>query len=206
MTVVNILDELIKWSNEHICSKVKLKAPPEDDDFSNSAGYEYKLVTPACFPFFIPTKDKLPPKVKVSMPSLCISITDGVDDLTNNTGSLTIQFAFATWHTGLHGKDYLIPKEDGSLKQWNDEESRLFFERNIEGWRDVWNWIDVALRAIESTDTINGIEIDRASGIKFYPFKEQGAILDFYPYWFGALEFKVNRSIVRNTKKYNEFL
>lgn len=203
MTVVSIIDEITKWATEEICSKVKFKAPPERDEESNSSKYDYKLVTPACFSLFIPSKDKLPPSYLTPIPAMCVSVVEGNDNLTTNIGVLTIQFSFATWHTGTHGKDYFIPVGDGSFKQCTDDE---YFKRDADGWRDVWNWIDIALRAIESSQSINGIEIDRASGVKFYPFKEQEAIVDYYPYWFAGIQFKVKRPIVRNITAYEELL
>ena len=207
MTVVGIIDEITAWARAEICEKVKLKMPPEDDE-NNGAHYEYQTVTPACFSLFVPSKDKLPPSVLSPIPSLCVRVLEGEDDLTVNNGRITVEFAFSTWSTGTHGQDILYPDENdhSTVKQWTGQEAEAYFKANANGWRDAWNWIDVALRAIESTLTINGIEIDRSAGVKFYPFKEQESIPDFYPFWFTGIQFKVNRPLIRNIPEIQDLL
>ena len=208
MTVVEIVDKIVDWARAEICERVSLKMPPEDDNESNSAGYEYKLITPAVFPFFVPSREKLPPSILSPIPSLWVKIVDGEDDLTRNTGSIKIEFCLATWNPGVHGKDYFFPdeKDHSIVHQWTGKKAEAYFERRYDGWRDAWNWLDVTLRAVESTHTINGIEIDRSAGVKFYPLKEQEAISDLYPFWFACVQFAVKRPIVRNIPEYNDLL
>lgn len=208
MTVVEIMDKITAWAAAEICSKIKLKSPPENDDESNSAGYEYKLVTPACFPFFVPSKDKLPPSVSTPLPALCVRILEGEDSLTNSRRTVVVDFSFSTWSTGTHGKDWFLKHPTDGMKriQWTGEEAEKHFSRNNEGWRDAWNWVDVALREIENTPSINGIEIDRTAGVKFYPFKEQDSIPDYSPFWFTGIQFTVKLPLVRNVVEYKEFL
>ena len=45
MTIANTLDRLVKWTEENICSKIKLKVPPEDIEAATDADYEYKEAT-----------------------------------------------------------------------------------------------------------------------------------------------------------------
>lgn len=63
MAVVTILDGVTAWVREVICSQIRLKVPPADEQAATDAGYEYQLVTPAAFSLFVPTKEKLPPSV-----------------------------------------------------------------------------------------------------------------------------------------------
>ena len=208
MTVVGILDTIVEWAKSEVCSKIRLKSPPEDDGESNSAGYDYKLITPACFPFFVPSKDKLPPSISTPIPSLCVRILEGDDNLAESRRMAVVEFAFSTWSTGTHGKDFFLKHlADGMRRvQWTGEEAEKHFTRNNEGWRDAWNWVDIALREIENTPSIGGIEIDRAAGVKFYPFKEQESIPDYTPFWFTGIQFTVKLPLVRNVVEYEELL
>ena len=155
-TAVEVVDTITEWAQAEICSKIRLKMPPEDDTESNAAGYEYTQVEPACFSLFMPSKDKLPPSVLSPFPSLCVRIMGGTDNLTANTGSINIEFAFSTWSTGTHGKDILIPDKENGLKfkEWNGEEAERYFKANFDGWRDCWNWVDIGLRAVRATQQL----------------------------------------------------
>lgn len=208
MTVVEIIDKIVAWAKVEICEKVKLKVPPDDDEESNSAGYQYTLANPACFPLFVPSKEKLPPSIPSPFPSVCVRILEGEDNLTSSTGNITIELALSTWSTGTHGNDIFYPDEEnkGYIKRWTGAEADAYFDRAYEGWRDIWNFVDTVIRAVESTLTIDGIEIDRSVGVKFYPFKEQEAIPDFYPFWFAGVQFSVKRPIVRNIREFEDLL
>lgn len=208
-TAVEVVDTITEWAQAEICSKIRLKMPPEDDTESNAAGYEYTQVEPACFSLFMPSKDKLPPSVLSPFPSLCVRIMGGTDNLTANTGSINIEFAFSTWSTGTHGKDILIPDKENGLKfkEWNGEEAERYFKANFDGWRDCWNWVDIGLRAVESNATIKGIQIDRSTPITYGAFTtEQGELIENYPFWFAWLRFAVKRPLIRNIKEYNDLL
>ena len=174
-TVVQVIDTITEWAQAEICSKIRLKMPPEDDTESNAADYNYTQIEPTSFSLFIPTKDKLPPSVLSPIPSLCVRVIGGADDLTDNSGTINIEFALSTWSTGTHGKDIVIPDKTNPLHftEISAEEAKGYFEKNSDGWRDCWNWIDTALRVIESNGSIMGIQIDRGTPITYGPFTEQ---------------------------------
>lgn len=67
------------------------------------------------------------------------------------------------------------------MQQWTGPEAEEYFDRNGDGWRDAWNFVDIALREIESRTNIAGYEIDRSTPVKFGPLTEQEAIPDFTP-------------------------
>lgn len=205
-TLTNIVDRVCAWTDENICQKVMLKVPPDDMEKADGAGYEYTEAHPACFPLFVPSSDKLPPKVNAPIPSLCVRIIDGEDG--RSTGSVNLEMCFATWNPGTHGQDILKLVDGKRLihAEWKGSEAEAYFKRNAEGWRDIWNWIDTALRELESTASIDGLPIDRDKGIKFGPMKEDDGIPDYYPFWFASIGFTINRPIVRNVKEYDEFL
>lgn len=201
MSVVETIDKITAWTAKEICSKIKLKCPPDDTE-ANADGYQYKLVNPACFSMFVPTKDKLPLGALSPIPSVCVRVVEGEDYMSQNTSSLTVELCLSTWDTGIHEKDVLEPVGNMQFKT-NDTEG---FRKDGGGWRDAWNLLDITLQAIESCTSIDGIQIDRITPVKFGPYTEQESIPDLYPFWFTWVRFKVTRSLARNIKEQENLL
>lgn len=206
MSVVKILDDVTAWAQANICDKIKLKVPPENDAEAVDEGYEYQLVNPTAFPLFVPAKDKLPPKVISPLPSLCVRFMEGADALDGSGGSIKLQLMFSTWDVGLHGDDIFIRQADGSFQRWSGPEADAYFRRSGGGWRDAWNFVDIALREIESSTTVAGYEIDRKASVQYGPLAEQDNIPDFYPFWFCWVTFTLKYPLIRNVKDIQEFL
>ena len=205
MSVVSILDDVRNWVEEEICSKIKLKVPPDDTE-PNDRDYDHTMANPVAFSMYVPTKDKLPPDIKSVYPSVCVRFIDGTDDMVSKSGSIGIQLCFSAWNPGLHGTDFLMPQGDGVYRRWTGPEAKDYFQRYGEGWRDVWNFVDLALRAVESTSSIKGHCIDISTPVKFGPLTEQEAITDYYPFWFAWLSFQLKYPLMRNNQEINEFL
>ena len=207
MSVVHLIDTLAEWAKVNICDHIQLKVPPENED-ANGAGYEHKLVNPAVFPMYVPTTEKLPPNIHSPFPSLCVRFGTGSDDAAHGTGSVKIEFCFSAWDPGIHGKDQFDPNGDATFRsKWTEREAAEYFTRNSDGWRDVWNFVDIALRALENTVIIGGeYTIDRTAPIEFGPLKEQEAIADFYPFWFAWLTFQIKYPLLRYIEENEEFL
>lgn len=205
MTITNTVDVVTSWAKREICEEIRLKVPPEIDD-ANDEKYNHKMVTPACFPLFVPSKEKLPPKILTPLPSMCVRIIEGSDNLKSNESVTTLEFAFCTWSPGTYGNDIVKPIGSGKYEFWSEENSENYFKRNGEGWRDAWNWVDIALRKLESTSSIGGIALDRKTEIKYGPLKEQEGIPDYYPFWFAWIQFAVKNKLMRNNPEWDEFL
>lgn len=198
MAVVNVLDKITEWVQTNICADIKLKMPPDDERAATDAGYDYKLITPQAFPLFVPAKDKTPPGVLSNFPSVCVRFLEGEELLSKSEGSINIQLCFSTWDTGHHKRDII-----NSAKS---REPVPPFQRNAEGWRDAWNFVDIALRKLGNSLTVGGFEIDRETPIKYGPLTEQGEIIEDYPFWFAWASFSVKYPIRRNVKEINDFL
>lgn len=184
MSVVNTLDRVTEWVQTNICDGIKLKMPPEDENAPTDAGYEYKLITPTAFPLFVPSKDKLPPGVLSPLPSVCVRFMEGEETLSQREGSIGLQLVFCTWSTGQHSKDVLDGSADG-------------FKRNADGWRDAWDFVDIALRKLGNSLTVGGFELDRSTPIKYGPLTEQGEIIEAYPLWFAWVSFSIKFPVLR---------
>lgn len=205
MSIVNSIEIVREWLAANVCPQVQLKLP---DDNATDASYPYKLVNPAAFSLFIPSKDRTPPKIAAPIPSVCVQIVQGKDDMIASTRGIKIRLCFAAWDPGYHGPDIFKPTGDGSGSyiQWNDEEAKALFLKNGEGWRDVWNFVDTALREIEDAEYINGLRLVKEDGITFGLFTEQDAVPDFYPFWYAWVELTVSEILTRNHKAYDHLL
>ena len=87
-----------------------------------------------------------------------------------------------------------------------NSEAADFFQKNGEGWRDAWNFVDTALRLIENAEYIGDLRVIKELGITFGPVAEQDAVPDFYPYWFAWAEFSVEETLTRHAKNYDHLL
>ena len=205
MSIVHLIDTLTEWAQKNVCDHILLKVPPANEEDAVDAGYDYQTAKPTAFPMFVPTSEKLPPNVKTPFPSLCVRFFNGEDTPADGDGFVDIQFVFSAWDPGTHGKDILAPAStDG--KRWSVDGSSNHFQRNADGWRDAWNFLDIARRALQSVTEIGGYTIDRNTPIKFGPLTEQEAIADLYPFWFAWLSFRVSYSLVRNVEDFKKFL
>lgn len=205
MSVTHLIDTITEWAQVNVCDLVKLKELPKDADASD-AGYKYSLVTPAAFPMYVPTSDKLPPGIHSPIPSLCVRFLAGQDNIAARQGAVEVQLCFSAWDTGTHGGDVFMPNGDGTFRKLEEAAKRGYFRRSGDGWRDAWNFVDIALRAIESVTHIGGYTIDQSAPIKFGPLSEQEAIPDFYPLWFAWVSFTAVYPIQRNISDIQKFL
>lgn len=208
MSIVGNLDKVAKWAQENICSKVKLKLP---DDDRNDGSYSVQLVSPEAFVLYVPTKDRLPPKATAPIPSICVQLLEGNDDMTNSTGQMKMRFSLSAWNPGTHMEgEVFVPytDEEGNLryKQWTSDDSKEKFKRNAEGWRDVWSFADTVIRELENAEYIEGLRLVKEEGITYGPYQEDGTFTDFYPYWFAWVGFTLEYGINRTAKTYNQYL
>ena len=188
MSIVKILDDVTQWARENICSKIELKVPPKNTE-PNDYEYEYKTANPVAFTMFVPTEDRLPKNIPSAFPSLCVRFIEGEDSLSKMNGTIGIQFLLSVWNPGKYSAS---PEKQ--------------FERNGDGWRDAWNFTDIAVQAVESATHISGYEIDRSIPVKFGPLTEQEAVPDYYPFWFTWVTFQLTYPLMRNIEDTQEFL
>ena len=204
MAIVKILDDVTAWAKDNICSKIQLKVPPKNTE-PIDADYAYKTANPVAFTMFVPTEDRLPANIPAAFPSLCVRFLEGEDDMVKDKGTIGIQLLLSVWNPGNHTADrFVVRKNDVFQRDRGTTEKQ--FERNGEGWRDLWNFADLAVQAIEETTSIAGYEVDRSVPVKFGPLSEQDAVPDYYPFWFAWVTFQLSYSLRRNVADIQEFL
>lgn len=192
MAIVDDLNRIKDWMQANVCDRVKYKLPADN---VNADGYSYELVTPTAFVLFTPTKDMLPPSIKAPVPSLCIRIEGGEHRPAESLHELRLVIHFCVWNPGTHGADVFLPVGESGWSGYNQAASAEF-QRNAEGWQDVYSFIDVALRAIESADYIDGLRVKVEDGIKYG--LEDYELDDYYPIWPAWIRFTVQSGNVRN--------
>ncbi len=162
--MTKLIDDLTEWLQKEVCNKVKLKKPSQRGDSS----YSYELVNPTAFPCFCPPQDKV--QLPTS-PSITVQIDNATDDLTDES-LVNIALIFSVWNTGTH-----------------DNRNEPTFEKNLDGWRDLWHFIDKARLAIRKHFSVAGYEVK--SQINCRPLAGDNAIMGTYPYYFGEVTFTV---------------
>lgn len=199
--IVSVIDTLTEWAKDHICNEIMLKVPP-DNGYAMDAGYSYNLDHPEAIPMYKPPSDKLPNGIRFATPSLCVFFTRAGDSVATGTGYADIQFLFSVWDPGEHGEDVYLPNGDGTYRKQTDPN----FEKGSSGWRDVWNFVDIARRALERVTSINGMKIDQSTDIEYGPITEQESVVDFYPYWYSWLSFRLTYPLMRNNEDFEQYL
>lgn len=208
MLLVESIDKVVAWLNENVCSQIQLKLP---DDYKNDKEYAVEYVQPAAFPLYTPGKDRLPPNVRAPIPSVCVQLTEGNDDLLKRQRRLQIRLCLACWNPGEHGGEVLHPrKNEAAVVGYSyyrlTGEAAQTYTRNMEGWRDSFNFADLVLREIESAEYIAGHRLVKEQGIKFGLFTEDGNIWDYYPYWHNWITFTLEAGVTAATPKNYENL
>ncbi len=198
MTITETLDNLRDWFDENLCQKIKLKVPND-----NSITGEATLVNPAAFALYVPAKDRIPPNVAAPIPSICVQLMEGEDMALEKKRKIEIRLCLAAYNPGEQTGVSFVPNGEGEYGQGIVPPT---YTRNLDGWRDVWNFVDLCLSKLESTNIIAGLRIVKEDGIKYGPFKEEGAIWDYYPYWHSWITFSLECGIVSNISHHNELL
>lgn len=201
MTLVQSIDKVVNWLRESVCPQITLKLP---DDYKNDESYNVEFVTPAAFPLYVPGKDRLPPSVPAPIPSVCVQLMEGSDDLLQKKRQLQIRLCLACWNPGEHGAEMFIPRKNpaalGGYSYYRATgETAKTYARNMEGWRDLFNFADLVLRELEGTEYIDGHRLVKEAGIKFGVFTEDGNIWDYYPYWHNWISFTLEAGVVTKT-------
>lgn len=192
MTTKQIIENITSWVKENICEKIELKLP---DDDKNDGGYKLQMVKPAAFPLFVPAKDRMPPNVRAPVPSIAVQILEGNDNLKKGERGLKIRLCLSAWNPGIHPGEKMHPVMEktalGGYTYNKGDKSEEQYERNSDGWKDLYNFQDIALSELEGAEFFAGIRIDMEEPITYGPFIEDGAIWDYYPYWNGWVAFTV---------------
>ena len=210
MTIVQCIDKVTDWLNKSVCPLIKLKLP---DDSQNGVQYKVEAVNPTAFAMYQPGKDKLPPGVIAPFPSVVVQLLEGSDDMAASNRRLKLQLSFTAWNPGKHAGELTRAIQTTTASGSDDLDVRFSgvaaeqsFTRDAEGWKDVWNFVDRALREIENAEYLNGIRVMKELPITYGQFQQDGQISDLYPYWGAWVIFTIESGFARTGTAYSEFL
>lgn len=209
MLLVQSIDNMVAWLSENVCSKIALKLP---DDSTNDSEYGVEYVNPAAFPLYVPGKDRLPPSVPAPIPSVCVQLMKGSDDLPAKKRQLQLRLCLSCWNPGEHGGELFTPQENakavGGYSYYRATgEAAQTYARNMDGWRDSFNFLDLVLREIEGAEYIAGLRLAKENAIEYGLFTEEGNIYDYYPYWHSWITITLEAGVVTKTPDvYKDYL
>jgi hypothetical protein len=165
--MTNLINDITEWLEKNVCAKVKFKAQKRGG--REGAGYDYELVRPHVFPCFCPPQDgtNLP-----TAPSITVQI-DSFSDTMAEESEIKLALVFVVWNSGTHSKNAATPK----------------FEKNFDGWRDLWEFMDQTRLAIKKNFNFAGLEV--IGDIKGRPLAGESAIMGTYPFFFGEITFTI---------------
>lgn len=201
MNVVIDLDRVANWLHDQICKGVRLK-PMDYGDQAVEADYE--LIEPNVFALYVPTEETKAPDVVATVPAICVQIIDGDDDLVKQERRYKLRLSFATWDPGTHDQDIFAPVDGKPMRYLRGDGNRV--KLSHDGWRDVWNLVDRALRIIESSRVIGGIPVDDGAAVKFGMFAEDDGLADYYPFWQAWVELTLKGDNRRGRPDVDDFL
>lgn len=184
-----VIENLTSWVQDHICTGVELLKPSE-----NGMSTDYELVTPAAFALYVPPKDQLPPDINQQLPSVCVQLKDGKDNMEKNTRSLNIRLAFSAYRPG-----HFNPVD-------SKDTTDIKFVRDAEGWKDLWLWLSRSINEIQKNMYIEGLRVDRTVPVRYGPFQIDDTMIDAYPMWYAWIEFTVTCGISLKLNTYNNYL
>lgn len=208
MTLVKSIDSVVDWLQQNVCQQITFKLP---DDDRNDASNNVEFVHPVALPLFTPGKEYLPPSVPAPIPSVCVQLLEGADDLLKKQRRLNVRLCLACWNPGLHSDELLNPTEDanalmGFSYSTENKDAMQKYARNMNGWRDTFNFLDLVLRELEGTEYINGLRLVKEADIKYGVFNEDGHFIDYYPYWISWVSFTLEAGVVVKPLPYEDLL
>ena len=209
MTLVETIEGLSGWLTEHVCSQISLKEPNDD---INDAEYEVKYIHPTAFPLYIPGRKYLPPGVSAPTPAICVQFLKGTDDIIKRQRKVDIQLSLSCWNPGEHGNELYTkqgPSDDLTRFRFlRKKAGTQSYVRNLEGWRDVVNFVDLTVRTLEGVEAINGQRIMTEDGIEFGMFQDdEGGVWEFYPQWMMYVKFALESGTTpKYPAAYEQFL
>lgn len=160
---VTYLDE-IKEYYQRTCLAGLLLQKPDDENIM-----DYKLVEPAAHTGWIPPGGVLLPSEAVTIPCIVVGLDDKTS--TGDETTLNLRITVAVYDPGRH-------------ELHNDTMS---YKPNFEGYKTLLNFMD-KLEMQTLKDHVLAGAYELTSAIKSKMYEEQP-----YPYWYGCLQFSVQR-------------
>lgn len=173
-TVVDCIAAMTEWVRSEAVSGARLKVPSST---AQDSRYEYQLSEPAVHAMYVPPATLTTDQIGRSCPSVTVQLLSVTDVPARASRALKFRLVLCTWDPGFHDGDVAGGADGG-------------FEPNGDGWLDTWNLMDRILESLKAADTIGGLlRVKTEEAVECGPYKEDGALVDFYPYYLSQVEF-----------------
>lgn len=208
-TLVDIVEGLTNWLNDKVCPQIQLLLP--DDDHMDDS-YRNKRVCPRAYPLFSPYGYDSPEYPVPGTPGIVVGVLEGTDNQKAGTRTLTVQLQLISWAPGAYESELFRVKKDpkaplGRKYFCTDPYDHQTFERNKDGWKDSYNFLEIVLREIQKNELINGMRIKIKDGqLNYGHFRTDTGPMDLYPYWINYITFEVETGNVIPARSYQRML
>ena len=191
MLNTQVIETITEWLNQSVLPNTKSKQKADND-------MGYIAVSPIAYSMFIPIADMKENKSEIpSYPCVLVQLNEATDYLKEHTSSIGVLLHIMIWNPGTHNNE---------TSEENIISPILKYARNTDGWKDAMRITDYISEQLITAGSIKGYRILFENGIKVYPYKEQNAIIDFYPHFLMDMEFTVESAFVTSPKPYDNFL
>lgn len=173
-TIAESVEAVASWLEERVCPRIALKRPAPGRDFDTAPP---EWATPAVYRMFLPpVTDPATSERRSLHPSITVMAT--CDERPAEASSrLAFTLAIGTWNPGTHAAESADP-DAPALAGAGD------------GWRDGLDAAELVVREIRRSPVIGGVlAVDLSPGIQIGPWDENGALVDFYPYYYTKVAF-----------------
>ena len=172
-TIANAVEAAARWAEEKICPGFLLKQDDADRPYCSG---DPPLAHPRVYRMFAPVdRSALPDGVPGLHPSITVSAAATELPLLCET-RVELSFRIAVWNPGSHGGDS-APAGPAGLR------------RSSEGWADCYAVADAMVAELRRCRVMGGLlEVDLSQGVKVAPYKEDGSVVDLWPYYYCTVE------------------
>lgn len=190
-SIFNCVDSIKEWL-EDICKNVKLKKPV---DLKTG---EFVLANPTVYSMFVPLNDFNEETQDYLCPLAVIEISNIDEYAFEHKGTIDIAIHIAVWNPGT-SKDEKDDVEVSGMKT---------YKRDAEGWKDALVFSEAIINKLKSSISINGYRIVHKKGIQCRPYKENNAVVNFYPQYYIDVIFTIENyfSQTPSDSNYENFL
>lgn len=181
-TITRTFDLLVEWVEKEVAPQLDYLLPSEGHVVE---GQELAYVHPAVYANFVPTDGRLQ-EGSYRFPFIAVQLVNGRDGL-GSTRSLSVRIVLGIWVPG----------------HFNNGE----FADSMDGWRDLFNGLDLIVRSLQEAETVADARIDTDAGISYGFFgEEDGVVIDQYPYFMGRVDFTLECGAQPGSKRFENLL
>lgn len=206
MNVVNAILQTKDFLDKNVCHEVKYLKPSETD----GRNYNPQYVHPNVFSMFEPTKDRLPNGIVDSVPGIIVKFQKVSGDLGKNQNIINMLLEFTIWQPGTYVSNSDLEHTETQI---NGEKASLIYEgdistqfkRDTSGWHELWNFVEFTRNKILEHNIIGDFRLNHDK-IEYGPFSQDGAIIDFHPYYMGWLSFVLETKALVAAREFEELL